>query len=154
MRPADLLDESRVVLGIDATLSKEEVLEALLTTAFVDDESAGVVVSQLISREGKMTTGIGRGVAVPHTRSSTVKEPLAVLGVSPGGLDFAAIDGERVHIIFAFITPESIPSLHISTLAEAVRVFGSPSVREAILAAESPREVIEILSDVAPAQAC
>ncbi len=148
MKPVDLLDESRILLGIEGTLPKAGVIKLLLGAALGDSGSLrDFVASELLDREDKMTTGIGRGVAIPHTRSRKVKRAVAALGVSPEGVDFGAVDGEPVNIVFTFVTPESQPQVHLATLAEAVALFGRRRVRDSIMAASSPREVIAAMSD-------
>ena len=107
--------------------------------------AAELIAAELLAREEKMTTGIGQGVAIPHARSAHVGDAVAALGVSPGGLDFSALDEQPVQIVFTFITPETHPALHIQTLAHAVALFGSDDVRRAIVGADEPAAVLEIL---------
>ncbi len=146
MNPADLLDSSRILLGIDGRLPKEEVIRRLVAAAMQGcNGSTQRIVAELLEREKKMTTGIGRGVAIPHARSERVQEPLAALGVSPAGINYASLDDEPVRIIFMFITPEGTPSLHIRTLAHAVAIFGNVEVRKAIVAAPDPDAVLDII---------
>ncbi len=147
MKPADLLDESRILLGIGGDLPKAAVIQRLLAAALGDTGPlSDSVAATLLKREDKMSTGIGRGVAIPHARSAKVKKPVAALGVSREGVDFGAVDEEPVNIIFTFITPESQRQLHLDTLAEVVKLLGRSEIRDSILAASSPRQVIKALS--------
>ena len=147
MRPAELLDTSRILIGIDSSRSKQEVIRALIGTAVADGAAEGIV-AELLAREDKMTTGIGNGVAIPHARSASVEKPVAALGVSPAGIDFGALDEAPVNIVFTFITPEDSPLLHIETLAHAVAILGSARVRSAIISALDPASVMAILTQV------
>jgi len=152
MKPADLLDASRILLSIDGALSKREVIRMLISAAVGgSDGAADVIAAELIAREEKMTTGIGRGVAIPHARSARVDEPVAALGVSPEGVDFGSLDEEPVKIVFTFTTPEIAPAVHIRMLACAVALFGSDQVRSAIIAASDPATVLDIIKS-APLQ--
>ncbi|MHC4712141.1 MAG: PTS sugar transporter subunit IIA [Planctomycetota bacterium] len=147
MKPADLLDESRILLGIGSEVPKASVIHMLLAAALGDTGALrDSVAAELLKREDKMSTGIGRGVAIPHTRSAKVKEPVAALGVSPEGVDFGAVDEEPVRIIFTFITPESQRQLHLATLAEAVKLLGRKEIRDSIIGASNARQVIKALS--------
>lgn len=151
MKPADVLDASKIVLGIGGVLSKEEVVKLLVTAALGDNAPfTAALAEDLLAREAKMTTGIGRGVAIPHTRSKEVARPAAALGVSPEGVDFGAIDDEPVRIVFVFITPAADPALHIKMLGEAVALFGDFGVREAIVRAKAAPEVMGIIRRGAP----
>ena len=152
MRPADILDASKIVLGIGRALSKKEVVNLLVATALGNNAPVrAALAEELLAREAKMTTGIGRGVAIPHTRAKEVERPVAALGVSREGVDFGAIDEEPVRIMFVFIMPETDPALHIKMLGEAVTLFGEQRVREAIIGAGSPQEVMEIIRRESPA---
>jgi mannitol/fructose-specific phosphotransferase system IIA component (Ntr-type) len=143
MKPAELLDETRIVLGLDGGLSKTEVIRLLVRAALGHDgASSEHIATELVAREEIMTTGIGQGVAIPHTRSTSVERPAAALGVFREGIDFGAVDSEPVNIIFAFLTPEGEPRLHVETLAEAVRLFGRFDLRERIMMADEPSEVL------------
>lgn len=145
MRPAELLDTSRILLGIDSSRSKREVIRLLIGMA-VADGAAEAIAAEILAREEKMTTGIGNGVAIPHARSGSVEKPVAALGVSPAGIDFGALDEEPVNIVFTFVTPEYSPSLHIQTLARAVAIFGNARVRSAIISAPDPAAVLAIMN--------
>jgi mannitol/fructose-specific phosphotransferase system IIA component (Ntr-type) len=145
MKPSALLDESKIVLNIASATSKAELMRLLVTTAVGDEADSVPILEDLLAREAKMTTGIGQGIAIPHTRSPILGKAVAALGISPGGVDFEAVDEEPVHIIFAFITPSSEPGLHMQTLAAVAALFSDAGVREAIRRSASPAEAIETI---------
>ena len=147
MNPVDILSESRILIGIDPGLSRYEVIGLLARTALgCRSLEAGDVVADLIARERKMTTGIGRGIAIPHTRCVNVRRPRAALGILHEGLDYGAVDDEPVHVIFTFVTPEADAALHIEILSKAVAIFASDDVRDRIVAAGTASAVMKILS--------
>lgn len=147
MKPGELLESSRVLLGLGGELAKEDAIAMLARAALKGDPpTIDELVCELLAREARMTTGIGRGVAIPHTRCADISAPVGALGISPQGLDFDAIDGEPVQIVFVFLTPESTPALHISMLAEAVALFGDCRVRHDVVRARNAEEVLKIIS--------
>ncbi len=146
MKPSQLLDKSRILVGIDGSTTKGALLRRLAALALAGREEAlDAAVADLLAREAKMSTGIGQGVAIPHTRSARVDRPSAALAVSRDGIDFQAVDGEPVHIVFAFVTPESDPAIHIKTLGETAAFFADEAAREAIRSAETVEEVLAAL---------
>jgi mannitol/fructose-specific phosphotransferase system IIA component (Ntr-type) len=146
MKLSELLDESRIVLAIPASAPKEEVLALLTRTAVgANGSTARPFVDDLRDREKSMSTGIGQGVAIPHTHTKCLDKPLSALGVSPEGIDWDAVDGEPVHIIFLLITPDSQPLLHVETLGEMASLFGDEAVRCAVTTAASPKAALDVI---------
>ncbi len=148
MKPSELLDTSRIVLGISPGTPKEEIIRTLVSAAMADlPDGADKVAADLVKREGLMTTGIGQGVAIPHCRTSLVDAPVAALGISRRGVDWEAVDGEDVHIIFAFVTPESNPAVHVQMLGATAEAFADERTRDAVAAASSADEILSILKN-------
>ena len=145
MKPSALLDESRVILGIPSSTPKADVIRMLAERLLPEaNSSADAVVAELLAREKIMTTGIGRGIAIPHAHNKGAAKPMAALGISPGGVEWDAIDGEPVNIILAFVTPDANPSLHVETLGETATLLGDDEVRAKTIAAQSAAEILDI----------
>jgi len=143
MNVSDLLDESRVLIKPEGSASKEAILREL-TQAALGEAAVDEVVAQLLAREGKVSTGIGLGVAIPHARTAHAREPMGAVAVSRSGVEFGSVDGEPAHIIFELLTPEEDARAHVNTLAAVVTFFGDVFARERILEAKSAAEVLEI----------
>ena len=145
MKPSALLDESRIILGIPQSTPKPEVIRMLAERLLPGGNGgAAAVAAELLAREKLMTTGIGCGVAIPHAHNKGAGGPVAALAISPGGIEWDAIDGEPVHIILAFVTPEASPSLHVETLGETATLLGDNEVRAKTIAARSAGEILDI----------
>lgn len=99
----------------------------------------------LLEREQVSSTGIGNGVAIPHTRSTETDELLVCCALCPKGTDFNALDSQPVHIFFAVIAPREASGLHLKLLAAISRIMSDKSLRHQILNALSPAEVLEII---------
>ena len=82
------------------------------------------VVDRLIERESLQSTGIGRGVAIPHARISGLNEPLIAVGLSPEGLDFEALDGQLTRLFITILVPEDSQAVHLKLLARVSRLIG------------------------------
>ena len=144
MKPSALLDESRVILGVPSSATKREVIEALVGKALDGSPAREAILEELLRREKVMSTGIGNGVAVPHAHTKLIEKPVAALAVSPGGIEWDAVDGEPVHIVLAFVTPDANPSLHVQTLGETSTLLANETVRAETVRAKTAGEILEV----------
>lgn len=128
--------------------SKEEMLRQLVKPladcGLVHDEYT--FVARLLSRETIVSTGIGRGLAVPHIRDIEdlfAGEPCLVVGVCPQGSDFGAIDGRKTYV---FLLPcARSESEHLRLMARISLIFRRPGTVRSLVAARSARSVLRLL---------
>lgn len=100
-------------------------------------DSAPAVLEQVLTRERSMSTGMERGIAIPHAAVDQVDRVVAAMGIvsRPEGLSFDSIDARPARLVVLLVIPRSQKLLHIRTLADVARVLALDSVREALLAA-------------------
>jgi PTS system nitrogen regulatory IIA component len=91
----------------------------------------------LADREGLQSTGIGEGVAIPHGALAQLETQCAALLIVPDGVEFAAIDGLKVNILFAVIGPKRATGEHLKTLARVSRLLRNKGFRDRLIAAPS-----------------
>ena len=89
-----------------------EVVANLVAAGSLDGELAAIAERALLEREQLGSTGVGQSVAIPHVKVPGLREAVASLSVHPGGVEWAAVDGEPVHILFAVLRPESSTEHH------------------------------------------
>jgi len=146
VRLSDVLHPENVKVPLEA-LDKEEAFEELVDLAarngFVPD--AGAAVAALAEREAKATTGIGEGVAIPHGKHETIPHLTAALGISPHGIDFDAVDGDPVHIVFLLLAEEDNPGPHVQALAAIAKLLQNPRFRQELRQATSADEAYQVL---------
>lgn len=99
---------------------------------------AGPILAAVLEREQVLSTGIGHGIAIPHAKSSLVRDLTLVSGSSPSGIPFDALDGDPVRLFFLLVGPESAAGLHVKALSRVARLIRREAVREALLSAETP----------------
>lgn len=133
-----LLDEKNVIPGLEAT-NKKQVINALVDklSLRVDEETLKSIREGVFERESVMSTGVGKGLAIPHCKTSAVAENYAVFAKLNTPLEFDSIDGEPVEIIFLLVGPDSKHSHHIKLLSRISRLMNSASFREKILSSET-----------------
>ena len=98
-----------------------EMVQALSGAKQVEAEESESIVKAILKREELGSTGIGRGVAVPHTKHPSVDHLVGTVAVSSQGGDFASLDGEVVHLFFLLVSPPDRPGDHLRALENISR---------------------------------
>lgn len=148
MKLAKLLDIDRILLDMKATDHWPAILELvdfLSERGDIPKACRAGIVTALEEREAQISTGIGSGVAIPHTFSDTMEEVVAVFGRSKAGIDFEALDNAPVHFIILFIVPRKDYHLHLRTLAAIAKMFTNCEVRRSLGTATTRDEILNIL---------
>ena len=150
-----LLPESHVLLDLDVS-SKKRLFEQI---GLLFENSRQIprsrVFDALFDREKLGSTGLGYGVAIPHGRIKTIKEPVCAFVRTASPIAFEAPDGEPVSLAFAMLVPEHATEAHLQILSELAQMFSDPALREALAAVRDAREAHRLItqwSPYAPAQ--
>ncbi|MEN6494902.1 MAG: PTS sugar transporter subunit IIA [Thermoguttaceae bacterium] len=98
-----------------------EMVQALLDAGGIQKDEFESIVKAILKREELGSTGIGRGVAVPHTKHPSVDRLVGTVAVSAEGVDFDSLDGEKVHLFFLLISPPDRPGDHLRALENISR---------------------------------
>lgn len=98
-----------------------EMVEALVEAGQITEEDKGDIIEAVMKREELGSTGIGRGVAVPHTKHAVVDKLVGTVGVSADGIDFNSLDGENVQLFFLLVSPPDRPGDHLRALENITR---------------------------------
>jgi PTS system fructose-specific IIA component/PTS system nitrogen regulatory IIA component len=108
-----------------AAIGKEDVIRemtvALVEAGDIQASELESTIKAIAKREELGSTGIGRGVAVPHTKHPSVDRLVGTVGVSVQGVDFKSLDGEKVHLFFLLISPPDKPGDHLRALENISR---------------------------------
>lgn len=95
-----------------------EIVESLVDSGTLPEIEVDSIVATLLRREELGSTGIGEGVALPHTKHPAVTREVGTIAWSASGIDFGSIDGQLVHLIVVLLSPVDHPSDHIRALAK------------------------------------
>jgi nitrogen PTS system EIIA component len=147
MEIASLLSPSTVLCKQESS-SKKRILEDIsehLSNAF-PYLNANTTFSALVSREKLGSTGIGNGIAIPHCRIADCKEITAMLITLASGIDFDAIDNEKVDVIFVLIVPEDSNENHLKTLAAIAEAFSDEATLDNVRQAQDIPALLQALS--------
>lgn len=123
---------------------KEKIISEILETIPALDESRRLDVQRILAlREAKGSTGLGKGVALPHARTESIEKPVIVLAVAPSGIEWDALDGEKVYLIFLVLVPVEQSELYlkiVTRLSTLVRIDGFV---DSLVQCQSAEEVID-----------
>ena len=111
-------------------------------------KGVGLALDQVLAREVMESTGIGRGIAIPHARLSGLKTLICAVGRVPGGVDFAAMDHKPVQLIFLVFYPPTMQTTYLNFVATLVRLLRDPAHAEGLASADTPEGIYKAL-DVA-----
>jgi len=104
--------------SVDKQTAIEELVGSLVDVKALDPSRAADVVDALLKREELGSTAIGMGVAIPHTKTDATDRLVGMVGRSPKGIDFKAIDGEPVYIFLLVLSPLDQPAEHLKALEQ------------------------------------
>lgn len=149
-----ILPPERVLFDVPGG-SKKRVLEFF--SAFIAQNTPSLdsqeVFSRLIGRERLGSTGIGSGVAIPHARSPHCKTPIAGFLKLADAVDFDAIDGEPVDLVFVLLVPEEADEAHLALLAQVAGVLNDADNRELLRRSKGQHDLHERLIEAIRRQA-
>ncbi|HEY3234437.1 MAG TPA: PTS sugar transporter subunit IIA [Polyangiaceae bacterium] len=151
MRLSDILTADRILVDSDggAIHDKDQALRLL---AGLISPGLGVteqkVEKLLMDRERLQSTGIGDGVAIPHSACEDAARQAAALLLCRQGVEFAAIDGVPVKIIFGVLGPKRATGEHLKTLARISRLLRDASVRSKLVASENPEQAFQLIQSL------
>jgi len=141
-----ILTPELIIYPLEAR-TRDEVIAALVERLYEEKliTNPDAARQAVIDRENLMTTGVGKGVALPHGKSADITEVLVSAGVSIEGIDFQAVDAQPVQIFVLLLTPERYPSKHLKLLSKFSRMLNNAQCRDEILQATSSKEIAQVL---------
>ncbi len=150
MKLSDFVVREAILVDLQAT-GKEgairEIVKSLHDAGRLAEADLDSVSRAILSREELGSTGIGQGVAVPHTRHPTVTRLIGTVALSRKGVDFAALDGEPVDILFLLISPPNQPGDHLRALENISRHLKDDHFVSFLRQAKTKEQVVELLDE-------
>jgi mannitol/fructose-specific phosphotransferase system IIA component (Ntr-type) len=147
MELREFFSEDAVKLELEGS-TKDEVLKELISLLRLDDKAEGMLFKMLKRRENLGSTGIGRGIAIPHCRSLVVNTRRVAFGRKTAGVDFKAIDEKPVHFCFLIVAPPlEVSNQYLPVLGKIAQFSKEPDVPERLLGLRDPREFMALLEE-------
>ena len=131
-----------------ASATKDETLSEMVGLLRTDEKSADTLLRMLKRRESLGSTGVGRGVAVPHCRSLVVSRLRLAYGYSPAGIPYDSADNQPVHHVFLIVAPPTeISNQYLPTLGKIATLAKEPGVLELLARVHGAEEFLQVLAD-------
>src|SRR5688572_365794 len=145
-----LLPQAHVVLGMDVS-SKKRLFEQI---GLLFENSRQIprarVFDSLFDREKLGSTGLGFGVAIPHGRIKSIKEPVCAFVRTAQPIAFESPDGQPVNLVFAMLVPEHATEAHLEILSELAQMFSDERLRQALLEAPDVQAAHRLITEWSP----
>ena len=146
MQLADILTLELVkvpLVAVDKKAAITELVDLLFKNGLVQDQET--VLSSVLEREAIRTTGVGHGLAIPHSKCGGVDRLVMAVGKPAEPIDFQSIDGQPVFIICLLVSPPDQTAAHIQALAKLSRLMANDASRTKLKAAQDPAEVFSVI---------
>ena len=124
-----------------------QMVDALVSAGKVSGDDRDGIVAAVMNREELGSTGIGRGVAVPHTKHPSVDKLVGTVAVSEEGVDFDSLDGEKVQLFFLLISPPDQPSEHLRALENISRKLRDDTFCRFLKQSKTAADVQQLLEE-------
>ena len=150
MRLREFFTPDVVKLDLESD-QKDDLLRELVGLLGLDDKAEATLLKTLKRRENLGSTGIGKGIAIPHCRSLVVSRLRLAYGRKVSGVDFNAIDGAPVHNFFLIVAPPlEVSNQYLPVLGKIAQFCKDSEVTDQLLALETADEFLDLLSEKAP----
>lgn len=150
MNLSEFVVTKAIIPNLEAT-SKDTAVQAMVASLkdagaipAGDEES---IVAAILKREELGSTGIGNGVAVPHTKHPSVDRLVATVAISTDGVDFASLDGEAVYILFLLVSPPDRPGDHLRGLENISRHLRDQTFCNFLKQSRTVEDIVELLEE-------
>jgi PTS system nitrogen regulatory IIA component len=150
IRLETILTPGRSLVNVPGVSSKKRALETIATAVHreVPELDEQDLFEKLIAREKLGSTGFGNGIAIPHCRLKGCESPVSALLQLAAPIDFDAIDGAPVDLLFVLLVPEAATDAHLELLRQIASMLDRKEVRDRLRAASSSEALYQVVLDV------
>lgn len=146
MKISSILTEDLIQVNIPGD-SKDDVINAIIDLAAKSRKIKDIekVRQAIFEREKIMSTGVGKGFAIPHGKTDAVSDIVAAFGVTEKPIDYQSLDHEPVRLLFLLVGKDSLVGAHIKLLSRISRLMNKEELRHRLMKAKSAAEILETL---------
>ncbi|CUW12353.1 MULTISPECIES: PTS fructose transporter subunit IIABC [Leuconostoc] len=147
MKISELLLPDVMLLDLKATTKQaafDEMIDQLYAADRITDKQE--FLKGILAREAQTTTGLGDGIAMPHAKNNAVKQPTVAFARSKNGVDYDAMDGQPVHLLFMIAVPANANNTHLEALASLSRYLLQDGFMDKLKQAETPAKVVSLFT--------
>jgi nitrogen PTS system EIIA component len=149
MELSEFFNRDAIELQLKAT-SKDAILKELISLLSLDEKSESILFKMLKRRENLGSTGIGRGIAIPHCRSLVVNRLRVAFGRKPDGIEFNAIDKQPVQYFFLIVAPPlEVSNQYLPVLGKLAQFAKEPDTTQRLAEVQTPEDFLELFQQQA-----
>lgn len=148
MKISEILKKDKIIPELKGK-DKDSIIIELIDQFKEDDKVKDVekVREVVLEREKIMSTGVGKGFAIPHAKTDAVSEIIAGFGKLTEPIDFKALDGEPVNLVFLLVGKENLVGPHIKLLSRISRMMNKDGFRKKLIDADTQEEILSIFEE-------
>lgn len=150
MKLLDIIIEKAIVPDLKATerdAAIGEIIDVLVNAGALTNQLRDEFIKAIIKREKRGSTGFGHGVAVPHVKHPAITKMAVAIGVSRNGIDFNALDKQKVYSIFLLLSPEDKPEHHLDAMEAIFSNLSQDTFRRFLRQAGTVTDVMTLLEE-------
>ena len=150
MKLSDIIVNEAIIPELKATTRNEaitELIEALAAAGGIPRKSVPDVTKAVLTREAQATTGIGRGVALPHAKLKGIRKPVGTIGRSSAGIDFAALDSKPVYSVILLLSSPDNPDEHLQAMEVIFKHVQRDMFRKFLRQSETAEAIIDLIQE-------
>ena len=150
MKLLDIMVTDAIIPELKGTTRDEvitELVESLIKAGALAKDSLGDVTKTVLAREAQATTGIGKGVALPHAKLKNIKKPIGTIGRSSAGIDFSSLDSKPVYSVILLLSSPEGPDEHLQAMETIFKHVQRDMFRKFLRQSESKEAMIDLIQE-------
>ncbi|MFK7737030.1 MAG: PTS sugar transporter subunit IIA [Pirellulaceae bacterium] len=150
MKFSDFVSGKSIISSLESTDKESvvtEIVDSLSKAGDIKDADREDIIKAILKREELGSTGIGRGIAVPHTKHPSVDKLVGTVGVSIDGVDFDSLDGEKVQLFFLLVSPPDRPGDHLRALENISRQLRDETFCRFLKQSKNTEDIMQLLEE-------
>jgi len=150
MKLSDIMVNDAIVPRLEAKTRDEavrELVQALAKAGAIPSRKVDDIAKAVIAREAQATTGIGKGVALPHVKLKGIPKPVGTIGRSDEGIDFSSLDSKPVHSVILLLSNADNPDEHLDAMETVFRHVQRDIFRKFLRQSETREAIVELIRE-------
>ncbi|MCD6364262.1 MAG: PTS sugar transporter subunit IIA [Planctomycetes bacterium] len=150
MKLSDIMVNDAIRAVLKATTRDEairELVEAMAGAGVLPAKSVEEITKAILTREAQATTGIGKGVALPHAKVKGLKSPLGTIGLSRNGIDFASLDAKPVYSVILLVSSPDDPDSHLQAMEAIFKHVQRDMFRKFLRQSETNEAIVDLIRE-------
>ncbi|MBT3278974.1 MAG: PTS sugar transporter subunit IIA [Phycisphaerales bacterium] len=150
MKLSEIMITKALVPEVQATKRDDvikELVAAMVDAGAISQDETAAVIKAIIAREKQATTGIGKGIALPHAKLASIKKPIATIGLVADGVDFSSLDTQPVFGVILLLSNPDTPDEHLQAMETIFKNVQREMFRKFLFQAKDVDSIVELLRE-------